>query len=388
MKNLSSEALHTLSNLITIKDHTVKINTTLDRKVYEEINEAFSRIGGKWNRSVHAFPYNPTPLIETMLLNGTMMEKNPHAFFPTPLVGVEEMYLLLGEEHRFEYASEEYPLRVLEPSAGIGAIADFIKSKTPHVELDLVEINPDNQKILCSKGYDVVCDDFMAMEVPEEEDKKYDYIFMNPPFSLKGDSFAYITHINHAMSMLKEWGTLVAIIPTGWAKNKTAKERTFRNLVATHGGCVSTLPKGTFKESGTLIETNVITLSRRSWKTQPHQGWRTQQEWEFYLYLCQEEKHYTRAEKILEKGGKDVDSELRTIVEDIIEKYCASGIYLSTDFIDQHIENIKIKLTDFYEDDVEISEVEKKETSAHIVSDDVALSILQGGGNLLDLMSA
>lgn len=89
--------------------------------------------------------------------------------------------------------------RVLEPSAGVGGIADEIKAVTPNV--DCIEFDYDFRELLDLKGHTLVGTDFLQ-EFPRPE---YDVVLMNPPFS------AECRHIRHAYDFLKPGGTLVSV---------------------------------------------------------------------------------------------------------------------------------------------------------------------------------
>ncbi|HHK0428589.1 TPA: methyltransferase, partial [Pseudomonas aeruginosa] len=67
-----------------------------------------------------------------------------------------------------------------------------------------------------AKGYNLVGSDFM-----EVSGKQYDRIVMNPPFSKGRD----IQHVQHAYSLLKPGGRLVAIMSEGafFQSNKAAE---------------------------------------------------------------------------------------------------------------------------------------------------------------------
>ena len=79
---------------------------------------------------------------------------------------------------------------VLEPSAGRGNIADFVKMKREtafprrgwcevNADIDCIEIEPELRAILKEKGYRVVHDNFLTFHTY----KHYDLVLMNPPFS-------------------------------------------------------------------------------------------------------------------------------------------------------------------------------------------------------------
>lgn len=249
---------------------TATIGVQVEKELFSKAKQFFEHLGGKWNRSAASFKFgfDPDPLIQAVLDLGVMPEKNPTAYYPTPRQAILEMMLYV-DESRIRVGSET---RILEPSAGTGAIAEYIRSiMADGATLDTVEFLEANQRVLQNKGFNPFCGDFLSFDAEE----KYDIIVMNPPFSVKGDSTAYITHINHALTLLKPDGNLVAITPKGWRSNSSAKEVEFRDLVA-HYSCdeVGELASGTFKESGTNVATDIISLSLDDWRLSPINGYK------------------------------------------------------------------------------------------------------------------
>lgn len=135
--------------------------------------------------------------------------------------------------------------RILEPSAGTGVLIDAIRHLGVHITA--CEINNDLAQDLF-KRVDIVrqCD-FLEMELGEVE--LFDAVIMNPPFKNGED----IKHIKHALSMLKEGGQLVAICAGG-----PRQERELQPLCDTW----ERLPAGTFKQSGTGVNTVLLSLRK------------------------------------------------------------------------------------------------------------------------------
>ncbi len=113
---------------------------------------------------------------------------------------------------------------VLEPSAGLGHIAEVIRSRHPDANLTVIEQFMPLAKALEKKGFTPIRGDFL------EHHETYDKIVMNPPFENDQD----IDHVQHAFSLLAPGGRLVAIM----AANKdgsSKKKQAFRELVDQHG---------------------------------------------------------------------------------------------------------------------------------------------------------
>lgn len=157
-------------------------------------------------------------------------------FFPTPKGEASNMASL---------AQITKGMRVLEPSAGNGNLADA--ARAAGAEVDVIEISDSLRKILDAKGYNLVAHDFMEF-APEQP---YDAILMNPPFSNRRDA----EHIRHAFGMLKPGGHLVAIAGEGVFNGSDAKAVAFRDWLDQHGAEVEPLAKGTFEDKKLLATT-------------------------------------------------------------------------------------------------------------------------------------
>lgn len=269
------EVLDVLSRAVCEGQELRLPDESLERDVYEAVADVLSRIGGKWKRrgkakdgvpqGVHLFPYDPAPLLEAFLETGDLPPKNPTAFFPTPPDVVDRM-LKWCELDRFDFEGR----RILEPSAGIGAIAEAAREAAPLATLDTVEVLPINAAMLRRKGFEPHTGDFLEWK----PDYEYDAVLMNPPFSVDGDRLAYITHIEHAWSLLREGGELVSITPTAWQFRSDKRSRDFMAMVGEYGDS-DEIEEGAFKESGTTIATRLVWMRKddQAWKAEPHNGY-------------------------------------------------------------------------------------------------------------------
>jgi len=149
-------------------------------------------------------------------------------FFPTPKPVITEM---------LDRADIKPGMKVLEPSAGKGDIADSIKETHPEAELTTIERMVSLSNILKAKGYEVVGDDFL------EHTGEYDRIIQNPPFE-KGQD---IDHVKHAYEQLKEGGRLISIMSQSPFFRSDKKSMAFREWFADVGGIAEDLPSGAFK---------------------------------------------------------------------------------------------------------------------------------------------
>lgn len=151
--------------------------------------------------------------------------------FPTPAAVADRVVSLLAIQPGD---------RVLEPSAGTGQLLDAIaRAGATPVTIDAVEINQTLARALIERApyphLFVRCGDFLEMNVGHLGDiGRFDKILMNPPFENGVD----VKHVKHALTMLKQWGRLVAIMADG------PRQREFVEASAAH--CES-LPPGTFE---------------------------------------------------------------------------------------------------------------------------------------------
>src|SRR5207245_5405050 len=110
-----------------------------DRKLYEQVNKALDAMGGKWDRKAkaHVFPVDPAEKLKALMDTGEAPAKNPTDFFATPEALAERMAVQIPE----------YAERILEPSAGTGAIALAIRNYCQRyhleVEIDCCEVLPE-----------------------------------------------------------------------------------------------------------------------------------------------------------------------------------------------------------------------------------------------------
>jgi DNA polymerase III sliding clamp (beta) subunit (PCNA family) len=233
-----------------------KITSQLDRKTYEKVNKALVALGGKWNRKAdgHIFITDPRPHVETALDEGALtVEKD--GFFQTPPEVVARMIAICGDLTG---------LAILEPSAGVGAIASLLPDSS---DLFLIEKNPDRCALLRSRGYDVHNVDFLESG---PFTPAFDRIIMNPPFEANQD----MDHVRHAYTMLAPGGILVSIMSEGPFFRSDRKSIEFRDWLEEVGGYASPLPEKSFRASGTDVNTRIITI-RAPWAKPINQGEKT-----------------------------------------------------------------------------------------------------------------
>lgn len=216
-------------------------------------------------------------------------------FFPTPRNVVEQM---------IDLADLNPEMKVLEPSAGMGHIADILKEYG--VKPDVVELSGKRQDLLKLKGYSVVGNDFLMfnpenrspnfgdefktkdgqyqgimrgsgslgservrlvdadgkhvtyasrdeLELVKKNGTKYDRIVMNPPFSDRRDA----EHIYHAHELLADDGVLVSIAGEGVFTGSDKKAKQFQDWLDAVGAEVIDLEAGVFNDPNLPVTTGV-----------------------------------------------------------------------------------------------------------------------------------
>jgi predicted RNA methylase len=217
-------------NRSTFGTNSVQLPEQLDRKSYEAVNKVIVLAGGKWNRSAkaHIFQEDPREALGLALETGEIVDqKKLRQAYYTPEVIADEVAML----------SNVVGCRVLEPSAGGGALVDALL-KFGASRVDCIEMEPKCLEILQQKTpHDVIIADFLQVE-PQPI---YDRVVMNPPFTGNQDT----KHILQALKWLNPNGRLFAIIPLSEHPKLNMK-------------VVKEFENGSFKESGTMVATRLV----------------------------------------------------------------------------------------------------------------------------------
>jgi predicted RNA methylase len=228
---------------------SLRLNGQLDRKMYEAVNKALELAGGKWNRSAkaHMFPQDAAEAIEGILLTGEIVdtEREFDAFY-TPSDVVDQL-IVLADLHT--------GMTALEPSAGEGAIALRLARAGAIVTTYEVRV--------VSPWWDdcPTVEPFIADFLTQLPDPTFDRVVMNPPFSRQQD----MIHVAHALKFLKPGGVLVSVMSPAFEFRTTSVAKAFRALYDSRDGETIRLPEGSFKASGTMVNSVIVrlTLSRQ-----------------------------------------------------------------------------------------------------------------------------
>ena len=174
------------------------IDTTT--QAYVEACDVLTILGGiKQDNTTYIFSYDYSQALKSVCISGVLPDQKVHQYYPTPRWLAKQVSAIadIQEGHS-----------VLEPSAGQGALAEFLPKGSM-----LVEVSPLHCEILRAKGHENVIEaDFLRWSTR----KRFDRIVMNPPFT-KGQ---WKRHLERASDFLGANGKLVAILPAGAASRK------------------------------------------------------------------------------------------------------------------------------------------------------------------------
>lgn len=252
MTNLSTNILSILSASRIDGNKVFLPDVQLDRKSYQDVNKVLDTLGGKWSRKdkAHIFNDDPRDQIEEVILLGRVEpKKNPLkelGFFPTP----NDIADLVAQSA--DLKAGQY---ILEPSIGKGSLFNAVRRIEKDNNFMAFEINKDFEIDLLKLNIEeIVFGDFLK-SIPKPI---FDRVVMNPPFN---KSRADIHHVLHAFKFLKDGGRLVAIMPASVTFRDDKLTNQLRDLVLSQGQ-IEELPENSFKESGTLVNTVLVTLNK------------------------------------------------------------------------------------------------------------------------------
>ena len=146
----------------TLEDNVLKLpRVQFNKKSYAEAKKWIEEAGGSWQGGKvqgFTFPFNADRVFSILHEGKRCNLQKDFQFFATPPEVADRLVMLAGGVHEDE--------KILEPSAGTGAIIDAIHRSCPHVIVDCYELMPENKEILSKK--DNICilgDDFTKCDV-------------------------------------------------------------------------------------------------------------------------------------------------------------------------------------------------------------------------------
>lgn len=240
-----------LLSLVAVEGNIARFTSQERITDWALLKKVLLTLGGEWKGGKtqgFLFPANVNGFdrVEHAKATGEILDPRLAGFFPTP----SELGQVLIDMAHLRPGN-----RVLEPSAGQGALADLIVLNCPSVDLQLCELLDDNVVVLEKKGYIVTARDFLKTATMPF----FDAVIMNPPFARAAD----IEHVTHAVEFLKQGGIVCAIMSAGVRFREDKKATAFRALVERMGGSISDNPEGSFLVSGTGVRTITVALPKK-----------------------------------------------------------------------------------------------------------------------------
>jgi hypothetical protein len=249
------DVLGVLQSMEWSNDGTLGIITggQLERNLYQRCNKAYDALGGKWDRKAGGivFKIDPRPNIEGLVTSGELTVERD-GFFETPQAVVERMLELVPPDKSNDALT-------LEPSAGLGAIVRVLIENGVQWML-IIEKNEaraeELRKEFASQSRIVNCRDFL--NEPAVTDYPFDRIYMNPPFEELQD----VDHVRHAYDLLADGGKMVSVMAESAFFRSDKKSESFREWLNEVNAYVEKLPEGSFKESGTGVNTRLVVIEK------------------------------------------------------------------------------------------------------------------------------
>lgn len=260
-----------------------------DREIYMEVAEILRRCGYKWNKKqkTHlASESEDYDLLLDVIATGDAPPANPLAYFPTP----EHIAQSLAQHCAVCLAGvtvdgELFNSRILEPSAGTGALIDaFIdvaarSGHNLHCDIVAIEIDPLRARILKRKyakdlpeglTVEVICADFNVFARKEiAESAEFDAILANPPFSAEGKRKLWRMHLELMLQLMSSRARIGIVLPQDCDRDDADTK-----FLEFFSACqCQKYGKGAFKDAGTMFPTvglfgdNELILDR-SWDGQ------------------------------------------------------------------------------------------------------------------------
>jgi len=258
---ISPEVLDVLA-MVECNANRAVIVEQLDRKLYTKTNDVLVALGGKWTKSAkaHVFDGPAQERIDQAILVGEVTTAKDLGFYPTPPA-------LAGK--LVDFANVEPGHTCLEPSAGTGSIVRALFRVGGETRVIAFERDEKMRQQLVKFGLislynlDVAPnDDFMELAISNIF-LEVDRVVMNPPFYKVGFG-DHLDHARLAYKLLRIGGIMVCVLPSSVLFRRDKRYAEFRAWVAEIDGTLEDLPEGSFRESGTMVNTCVLRAEKRA----------------------------------------------------------------------------------------------------------------------------
>ncbi|MEK6829548.1 MAG: hypothetical protein AABY15_05500 [Nanoarchaeota archaeon] len=144
--------------------------------------------------------------------------------------------------------------KVLEPSAGIGLLAEGILRHNSNIVLDCIELNSECKKELRKKGFNVIWSDFLDFK-PKY---LYDRVIGAPNFKDNIDC----AHVMKMYECIKPGGKVISIMSPYWMTQDSKLQIKFREWLNDKSYVITMLPDNSYMEDGITVPTILITIEK------------------------------------------------------------------------------------------------------------------------------
>lgn len=234
----------------TLESNVLKLpQVQFNKKSYGEAKKWIEEAGGRWEGGKtqgFIFDFDAQRVFDILHSGKRCNIQQEFQFFETPKEVADWLVMLTG--------GITSGSRILEPSAGRGAIVKAILRNCPGATIDCYELMPENREILGKVGgVNIRGENFL-----DEEEGEWDYIVANPPFSGNQD----VDHVMHMYEHLAVGGVCAAITSQHWKMGSERKCVEFRDFLQKIGANIIDIDAGEFKESGTGVATTAVVFHR------------------------------------------------------------------------------------------------------------------------------
>ena len=233
----------------TLEDNVMKLpRVQFNKKSYADAKKWIEEAGGSWTGGKvqgFTFPFNAERVFSILHEGKRCNLQQDFQFFATPPSVADWLVSLVG------VSADD---KILEPSAGTGAIVDAILRSCPECNVDCFELMPENQEQLVAKqGVNLIGEDFLQSQVTD-----YTRIIANPPFSGNQD----VNHVLEMYSRLAPGGMVAAIMSRHWMFAAESTCQKFRDFLKEVNADTYEIDAGEFKSSGTGIATVAVVIKK------------------------------------------------------------------------------------------------------------------------------
>jgi len=252
-----TEFCTTLETVDGLEVILIKPYGKLSDEVYDRLKEYFEVMGGHWREKLGGFVF-----YTDHFRRDDKAKKREHTqFFYTP-PSVSSYLVDLSGLSKLESIAHAADIHILEPSAGRG---DLIQALPPELIDSVTAVEPDKFSWGCYHRLTSICHNVHNCTFEEyyskarEDGMTFTHVLMNPPYSEGRD----IKHVRMAYDLLAPGGRLVSVISENSCYWKNDLSKSFRKWLGEVNAQVVSLPTGSFKASGTMIDTMTLLVDKK-----------------------------------------------------------------------------------------------------------------------------